>query len=132
MSEQYSNERYHRQVILKEFGEKGQEKLQQAKVLVIGAGGLGCPALQYLAGAGVGIIGIADDDVVSLNNLHRQPLYSTADIGLSKAKTAAAHLRELNPEIKIVVYNERLNASNALDLLEEYDLIIDGSDNFAT
>ena len=92
-------ERYHRQIILPEFGEEGQQKLSEAKVLVIGAGGLGCPALQYLAAAGIGTMGIIDDDVVSLNNLHRQVLYSVHDIGLSKAERAAHILQQLNPEI---------------------------------
>ena len=99
-----SYERYHRQMILKDFGEAGQQKLLQAKVLVIGAGGLGCPALQYLAAAGVGTIGIVDDDVVSLSNLHRQILYSVKDIGLPKAERAAEILRHMNPEIKIIAY----------------------------
>jgi adenylyltransferase/sulfurtransferase len=107
-------ERYHRQVILPEFGEEGQQKLLNAKILVIGAGGLGCPALQYLTAAGVGTIGIVDDDVVALNNLHRQVLYSVNDIGLSKAERAAQILRQLNPEIKIISYNERLTTKNGL------------------
>lgn len=125
-------ERYKRQIILKGFGEAGQRKLLQAKVLVVGAGGLGCPALQYLVAAGIGSIGIADDDVVSMSNLHRQVLYSVNDIGLSKALRAAAILKQLNPGIKIIAYNERLNTSNALTVIKAYDLIIDGSDNFAT
>jgi len=125
-------ERYHRQIILPEFGEAGQQKLMSAKVLVIGAGGLGCPALQYLTAAGVGMIGIVDDDVVSLNNLHRQVLYSVNDIGLSKAERAANVLQQLNPEIKIIAYNERLENQNTLTLLEEFDIIIDGTDNFST
>ena len=106
-------ERYQRQIIL--FGVEGQQKLLRAKVLVIGAGGLGCPVLQYLAAAGVGTIGIVDDDVVELNNLHRQVLYSVNDIGLSKADTASQVLRALNPEIKIISYSERLTTQNALD-----------------
>src|SRR5438552_936832 len=125
-------ERYQRQIILPEFGEEGQQKLLKAKVLVIGAGGLGCPALQYLTAAGIGTIGIVDDDVVALNNLHRQVLYSVNDIGFSKAERAAKFLRGLNPEIKIVGYNERLNNQNALILFDEYDIIIDGTDNFST
>ena len=126
MSDQNLYERYHRQIILPEFGEEGQQKLLKAKVLVIGAGGLGCPALQYLAAAGVGTIGIVDDDVVALNNLHRQVLYSVNDIGLSKAERAAKILQQLNPEIKIIAYNERLHNQNALMLFDEYDIIIDG------
>ena len=125
-------ERYHRQIILPEFGEAGQQKLLEAKVLVIGAGGLGCPVLQYLTAAGVGTIGIVDDDVVSLNNLHRQVLYSVNDIGSSKAERAADTLRKLNPDIRIIAYPERLVNQNALSLIGEFDLIIDGTDNFST
>lgn len=125
-------ERYHRQIILKNFGEAGQQKLLQAKVLVIGAGGLGCPALQYLAAAGVGTLGIVDDDVVCLSNLHRQVLYSVKDIGLPKAERAAEFLHHLNPEIKIIAYAERLTNQNALLIMGEYDIIIDGTDNFSS
>jgi adenylyltransferase/sulfurtransferase len=132
MSDQNLYERYHRQVILPEFGEAGQQKLLKAKVLVIGAGGLGCPVLQYLTAAGTGTIGIVDDDVVALNNLHRQVLYSVSDIGLSKADLAANILQQLNPEIKIIPYNERLENKNALTLIDEFDIFIDGTDNFST
>jgi len=132
MIDQNLYERYHRQIILPEFGEVGQQKLLKAKVLVIGAGGLGCPALQYLAAAGVGTIGIVDDDVVALNNLHRQVLYSVNDIGLSKAERATHILQQLNPDINIISYNERLENQNALMLFEEFDIIIDGTDNFST
>jgi molybdopterin/thiamine biosynthesis adenylyltransferase/rhodanese-related sulfurtransferase len=125
-------ERYHRQIILPEIGEQGQQKLLEAKVLVAGAGGLGCPALQYLAAAGIGTIGIVDDDVVALNNLHRQVLYSVNDIGLSKADRAADILRRLNPGIRIIPYQERLTTQNTLPLFEEFDIIIDGTDNFST
>ena len=107
MKETKSLERYQRQVLLKEFGEAGQQKLLRAKVVVIGAGGLGCPVLQYLVAAGVGTIGIVDDDTVSLTNLHRQPLYTVKDIGLSKAELAASGLRQLNPDINIIQYNQR-------------------------
>jgi len=110
-------ERYERQILLKEFGVAAQVKLLHAKVLVVGAGGLGCPALQYLVAAGVGTIGIVDDDVVSLNNLHRQVLYDTNDIGLSKAKVAAEKLKALNNEINIVAYNKRLTNKNALEII---------------
>jgi adenylyltransferase/sulfurtransferase len=132
MSEQNIYERYHRQIILPEFGEEAQQKLLKAKVLVIGAGGLGCPALQYLTAAGAGIIGIVDDDVVSLNNLHRQVLYSVNDIGLSKAERAANILQQLNPEIKVIPYTERLTTQNALKLIDDYDVVFDGTDNFST
>jgi adenylyltransferase/sulfurtransferase len=101
-------------------------------VLVIGAGGLGCPALQYLTAAGVGTIGILDDDTVSLSNLHRQVLYSVNDIGLLKAETAAGVLRKLNPEIEIIVYQERLTTQKALSILNVFDIIIDGTDNFSS
>lgn len=132
MNNTNSYERYQRQVILPGFGENGQQKLLNAKVLVVGAGGLGCPALQYLTAAGVGMIGIIDDDTVASNNLHRQVLYSVNDIGFSKAERAAGILRQLNPEIKIISYNERLTTQNALTLLEEFDVIMDGTDNFST
>src|SRR4030095_14143968 len=132
MSDQNLYERYHRQVILPEFGEEGQQKLLEAKILVIGAGGLGCPALQYLTAAGIGTIGIVDDDVVALNNLHRQVLYSVDDIGLSKAVRATHILQRLKPEINICSYNERLTTQNALSLIDEFDIIIDGTDNFST
>jgi adenylyltransferase/sulfurtransferase len=125
-------ERYHRQIILPEFGEVGQQKLLRAKVLVIGSGGLGCPVLQYLTAAGIGTIGVVDDDVVSLNNLHRQVLYSVNDIGLSKAERAIDILQQLNPDIKIIAYNERLINQNALTLIDQYDIIVDGTDNFST
>ena len=125
-------ERYQRQMLLKEIGETGQQKLLQAKVLMIGAGGLGCPALQYLAAAGVGKIGIADDDIVTLTNLHRQVLYNTKDIGFSKAERAAAYLQNLNPDIDIIPYNFRLTNKNALDVINDFDIVIDGTDNFSS
>lgn len=125
-------ERYERQIILAELGEEGQQRLAQAKVLVVGAGGLGCPVLQYLAAAGTGVLGIVDDDVVALNNLHRQVLYSVTDIGSSKAETAARKLNRLNPEIQITPYNTRLTTENALDLIDEFDIIVDGTDNFSS
>lgn len=125
-------ERYERQIILKEFGVAAQAKLFQAKVLVVGAGGLGCPALQYLVAAGVGTIGIVDDDVVALNNLHRQVLYNMNDIGLLKAEVAAEKLKALNDEIDIVVYNLRLVNRNALEIINEFDIVVDGTDNFSS
>jgi sulfur-carrier protein adenylyltransferase/sulfurtransferase len=132
MKEKISYERYQRQIILKEFGESGQQKLLQARVLVIGAGGLGCPVLQYLAAAGIGTIGIVDDDTVSLTNLHRQVLYSVNDIGQPKADKAAAVLRGLNPDVNIIPFNERLTVGNALELFRSFDIVIDGTDNFST
>src|SRR4051812_32405315 len=125
-------ERYHRQMLLKEIGEAGQQKLLKSKVLVIGAGGLGCPVLQYLTAAGVGTIGIADDDVVSLTNLHRQVLYSMNDIGRSKAERATAVLQTLNPGIKIIPYDFRLTNQNAIEIIDEYHIIVDGTDNFSS
>jgi molybdopterin/thiamine biosynthesis adenylyltransferase/rhodanese-related sulfurtransferase len=132
MSFTQNNERYHRQIILKEFGETAQQKLLHAKVLVIGAGGLGCPALQYLAAAGVGKIGIIDFDVVTISNLHRQILFSTNDIGKQKATTAASKLAEINPKIQIQAYNFQLTNKNTFEIFTNYDIIIDGTDNFAT
>ncbi len=124
------NERYRRQVSLKEFGEKGQRKLASAKIFIAGVGGLGCPALLYLAAAGVGCIGIADADYVSLNNLQRQILFSTKDIGKSKVLVAKEKIKELNPEVEIIVHEERLTNTNAFDIIRGYDLVIDGTDNF--
>ncbi len=126
------SDRYQRQVILKGFGENAQKKLFNAKVLVIGAGGMGCPALLCLVAASTGTVGIIDDDVILLSNLHRQILYKSADVGHPKAETAARHLKELNPDINIAFYSERLTRHNVLELLNRYDVIVDGSDNFAT
>ncbi|WP_462221413.1 molybdopterin-synthase adenylyltransferase MoeB [Ferruginibacter sp.] len=132
MDKNISYQRYQRQMILKNFGEAGQQKLLQAKVLVVGVGGLGCPALQYLAAAGIGTIGIVDDDVVALSNLHRQILFTVNDIGLFKATCAAAVLQKSNPEINIIAYAERLTAQNAFSIISLYDIIIDGTDNFSS
>ncbi|MEO5684500.1 MAG: HesA/MoeB/ThiF family protein [Chitinophagaceae bacterium] len=132
MKDTISYERYERQLALKEFGEAGQQKLLQAKVLMIGAGGLGCAVLPYLAAAGIGQIGIVDDDTVALNNLHRQVLYNVHDIGLPKAQQAASVLRQLNPDISIRAFTERLTVTNALSMMKEYDVIVDGTDNFST
>ncbi|MEO6833569.1 MAG: HesA/MoeB/ThiF family protein [Chitinophagaceae bacterium] len=129
-SNQYK--RYQRQILLPAFGIAAQEKLFQAKVLMIGAGGLGCPALQYLAAAGVGTIGIIDFDVVELSNLQRQTLFNPEDIGKNKARRAADRLRIFNPEIQIRVFTEKLDQKNALEIIDYYDIIIDGTDNFAT
>ncbi|QXP68681.1 molybdopterin-synthase adenylyltransferase MoeB [Polaribacter sp. AHE13PA] len=123
---------YNRHLILNEIGAEGQLKLKQAKVLVIGAGGLGCPVLQYLTAAGVGTIGIIDDDVVDQSNLQRQILYTMDDIGLSKSKTAAKRLSRLNPFVNFDVYNEKLTKENAILVFTNYDIIVDGSDNFST
>jgi len=125
-------DRYQRQITLKEFGKEGQEKLLKAKVLVVGAGGLGCPALQYLAAAGVGSIGIVDFDIVELSNLQRQTLYNVTDIGKPKAALAAEKLRLFNPDIQFHVHEVRLDSKNAWELISEYDIVLDGTDNFAT
>ncbi len=125
-------ERYARHLVLREVGGPGQQKLKAARVLVVGAGGLGAPVLLYLAAAGVGTIGIVDDDVVSLSNLQRQVVFETPDLGLGKAEIAAARLRRLNPNIRIEGHAERLTAENASALLAGYDLVVDGSDNFST
>lgn len=125
-------ERYGRQIILPELGEAGQEKLKQARVLVIGAGGLGCPVLQYLAAAGVGTIGIAEMDVVSESNLHRQILYTSADVGEAKAKVAAAKLTQQNPHVQFELHPQGIHVGNALELVKAYDVVVDGSDNFPT
>ena len=127
-----SYERYQRQILLKGFGVSGQQKLLAAKVLVVGAGGLGCPALQYLAAAGVGTIGIVDEDIISITNLHRQILYTVDDIGFSKSVKAKERLAKLNPEINITAYNKRLTTDNALAIINDYDLVIDATDNFST
>ncbi|AXT56979.1 molybdopterin-synthase adenylyltransferase MoeB [Aquimarina sp. MMG015] len=123
---------YSRHILLNEIGLEGQEKLKSAKVLVIGAGGLGCPILQYLTAAGVGTIGIIDNDVVDQTNLQRQVLYTVDDIGKSKAKVASEKLSKLNPFVFFKVYEEKLDNDNALELFSEYDIIVDGSDNFPT
>lgn len=123
---------YNRHIILDKIGEEGQLKLKKAKVLVIGAGGLGCPVLQYLTAAGVGTIGIIDNDIVDQSNLQRQILYTIDDIGKSKAKTAANRLGKLNPFVKFDVYQEKLTKENAITLFKNYNIIVDGSDNFST
>jgi len=123
---------YSRQLLLKEIGADGQAKLRAARVLVVGAGGLGTPVLQYLAGAGVGSLGIVDDDILDASNLHRQPLYRLADVGKPKAELAAAALRALNPEVAVEPIAVRFSADNARDLVRRFDLVIDCSDNFRT
>lgn len=125
-------QRYDRQMILPSFGREKQEKLKAASVLVIGAGGLGCPALQYLAAAGVGRIGIVDGDIIEVSNLHRQILYNSSDIGANKAAKAAEKINALNPFVKTDIYGEHLNTDNALEIISGYDIILDGTDNFPT
>ena len=123
---------YNRHLILDEIGMEGQLKLKQAKVLVVGAGGLGCPILQYLTAAGVGTIGVLDHDVVDQSNLQRQVLYTHADIGTSKAEAAVNRLSGLNPYVNFNIHNEELYSDNAIEIFEAYDIIVDGTDNFPT
>ena len=124
--------RYTRQIALSSFGEEGQKKLQQAKVLVIGAGGLGVPVLTYLNAMGVGTLGIVDGDNVSITNLHRQVLYGINDVGKQKVHVAYEKLKAQNPENELVVYNHFLSVENALAIIKLYDVIVDASDNFPT
>ncbi|GAB4372531.1 MAG: molybdopterin-synthase adenylyltransferase MoeB [Kiloniellaceae bacterium] len=125
-------DRYARHLVLPEIGEQGQEKLLNARVLVIGAGGLGSPLLLYLAAAGVGTLGIVDDDTVDLSNLQRQVLHDTANLGMAKVESARRRLAEINPEVTVEAHNLRLSPDNARDLISRYDLVADGSDNFPT
>jgi molybdopterin/thiamine biosynthesis adenylyltransferase len=124
--------RYNRQMILPEIGDSGQDKLKKAKVWIIGAGGLGCPILQYIATAGVGTIGIVDFDTIEIHNLHRQILYTEDQVGLSKSKTAKATIEKLNPLISVLAFEEKLTIDNATKIIDSFDFIIDGSDNFGT
>jgi molybdopterin/thiamine biosynthesis adenylyltransferase len=125
-------ERYKRHLVLREVGGQGQQKLKAAKVLVIGAGGLGSPVLMYLAAAGVGTLGVIDDDRVSLDNLQRQIVHDTPRVGASKVESARAAIAKLNPHVHVEIYNERIDAANALSIIANYDVVADGSDNFAT
>ncbi|AIY01411.1 UBA/THIF-type NAD/FAD binding protein [Arthrobacter sp. PAMC 25486] len=125
-------ERYSRHALIPEIGLEGQRRLRNARVLVIGAGGLGSPALLYLAAAGVGTLGIIDDDSVELSNLQRQVIHGVSDIGRTKLESARDSILELNPGVNVVLHQIRLDSSNALSLFEDYDIILDGADNFAT
>jgi molybdopterin/thiamine biosynthesis adenylyltransferase len=125
-------ERYARHIVLMGVGGPGQQKLKRARVLVVGAGGLGSPAIQYLAAAGVGTLGIVDDDVVSLSNLQRQVIHDTARIGEPKVASAAAAIARLNPHVKVETHATRITAENAATLVGAYDVVADGSDNFTT
>ena len=124
--------RYDCQLVLKDVGERGQDRLRKGSVLVVGAGGLGAPVLYYIVAAGVGRVGIVDDDVVELSNLQRQILFSTDDLGKSKAERAAARLRALNPDVQVEPHGMRLRAANALDLVRRYDVVVTAVDNFPT
>src|SRR4051812_25692960 len=124
--------RYSRHVIMPEVGLDGQRKLKAAKVLVIGTGGLGSPLALYLAAAGVGTLGLVDFDVVDVSNLQRQIIHGTADVGRSKCQSAAARLRDVNPEVKLDLWETRFTSKNALDIVQQYDIVVDGTDNFPT
>ena len=123
-------ERYSRHIILKEIGVKGQKKLLNARVLIIGAGGLGAPAALYLAAAGVGTIGIADADTVDLSNLQRQIIHGTGDLGKPKVESARESMQDVNPDVNVVTYPELVTSENILRLIGDYDFILDGTDNF--
>lgn len=125
-------ERYARHIVLPEIGGPGQQKLKRARVLVIGAGGLGAPVLEYLAAAGVGTLGIVDDDHVSLSNLQRQVIHDTQSVGISKAESAKVTIARINPHVTVELHKLRLTTENAGELIAGYDLVIDGSDNFET
>lgn len=124
--------RYSRHLVLEEVGVRGQEKLKAARVLIVGAGGLGSPISLYLAAAGVGTIGILDHDTVDVSNLQRQVIYSTEDVGLKKAEVAAQKLSQLNPLIHVKIYTEKITSANAIRIIQDFDIIIDGTDNFPT
>ena len=125
-------ERFSRQIVLKDIGILGQKKILSSKVLIIGAGGLGSPVAEFLSRAGVGSIGVIDDDKVSLSNLHRQSLYNTSDIGKFKVKIAKNKIKKINPSTKVTIYKIRLNSINVKKIINKYDYIVDGSDNFTT
>ena len=125
-------ERYSRHIILPEVGGKGQKKICQSKMLILGAGGLGSPVALYLAAAGVGRLGVVDDDQVDLSNLQRQVLHTTKDVGRDKTQSAKEKIEELNPDVEVITYQERLDSKNILEILEDYDVVIDGTDNFTT
>lgn len=124
--------RYSRHILLKEIGLEGQLQLLHSKVLIVGAGGLGCPAALYLAAAGVGTLGIIDSDIVDLTNLQRQILHRTDDVGRPKTESAKETINRINPDVKVLSYQERLTSENAIKIFNDYDIIVDGSDNFPT
>ncbi len=125
-------ERYKRHLVLHDVGGAGQQALKAARVLVVGAGGLGSPVILYLAAAGVGTIGVVDDDIVSLSNLQRQVLHTTSRVSEPKVESARQTVQEINPHVEIIPHNTRLTAANAIELISQYDIVADGSDNFAT
>ena len=128
----YQIERFSRQIVLKDIGVPGQKKIIKAKVLVVGMGGLGCPAAEFLTRAGVGSLGIIDPDVVDLSNIHRQSLFNSKDLKKSKVLAARKKLKKINPKTDINCYKIKLNKKNCLDIIKKYDFVIDGSDNFKT
>jgi adenylyltransferase/sulfurtransferase len=130
--QQSSYERYKNHILLKEIGIKGQERLESSRVLIVGMGGLGCPVILYLAAAGIGNIGIIDFDNVDISNLQRQILYTDEDIGKNKVKIAKERIEQLNSKINVIAYNEKLTSFNALDILKNYDVVVDAADNFQT
>lgn len=132
MNDTELQKRYSRQILLHNFGIEKQQLLHSAKVLVIGAGGLGCPALQYLSAAGVGTLGIVDFDTVDISNLHRQILYTENDVGKSKAEIAAKKISSQNSDVNITIFDVKLSIQNALDIIKKFDLVLDGTDNFST
>lgn len=125
-------ERYARHIVLPEIGGAGQQKLKKARVLVIGAGGLGAPVLSYLAAAGIGTLGVIDDDTVSLSNLQRQVIHDTGSVGIEKVESARASIARINPHVTVETHVRRLDAENAAGIIAAYDIVVDGSDNFAT
>ena len=125
-------ERFSRQLVLKNIGAKGQKKILSSKILIVGVGGLGCPAAENLVRAGIGTIGLIDNDIVNLSNIHRQSLFTSKDIKKSKVIVAAKKLKEINPSTKIKTYKSRLNINNIQNIIKDYEVIIDGSDNFKT
>ena len=125
-------ERYSRQIVLKNIGILGQKKILSSKVLIVGAGGLGSPVAEFLSRAGIGILGIIDNDKVNLSNLHRQSLYNTLDIGKFKVKIAKDKIKRINPSTKVKIYKIRLNSDNFKKIINDYDYVVDGSDNFKT
>ena len=127
-----SVERYSNHLMLKEIGGYGQKLLKESKVLIVGLGGLGCPVLQYAAGSGIGTIGLIDNDDIEISNLHRQTIFSINDIGKPKVEIAEKFSNFINPETKTIIYKDTLNKKNAKKLIEQYDYIVDGSDNFKT
>ncbi len=127
-----SIERYSRQIVLKDVGPAGQKKIINSRVLIVGAGGLGCPVIDYLARAGVGNLGIIDDDKVNISNIHRQSLYNSKDIGKSKVLVLKKKIKLINPQVKIKIFKKRIEKKNIKEIVKNYEFIVDGSDNFKT